>query len=168
MEQVIKISELDKNFKYQILKEPGGEGLLKCFACGTCTASCPVREVDEKFNPRKIIRMAILGMKKEVLENEFIWLCAGCYICQERCPQDVRITDLMGALRNIAVKEGFIHPSFVAQIDFLHKFGRLYEVTEFDNKKRVKNGLPEIKHMPEEIQKIFEETGVAKFVEGEQ
>ncbi len=165
MQEVIKIKELDKNFKYQVMKEPGGKALLKCFACGTCTASCPVREVDERFNPRKIIRMTILGMKKEVLENEFIWLCAGCYLCQERCPQDVRITDLMTAIRNVAVKEGYIHPSFVAQVTFLYKLGTLYEVTEFDNKKRAKLGLPQIQPQPEEIRVLFDETGISKFVE---
>jgi len=121
--------------------------------------------VDERFSPRKIIRMTILGMKKEVLENEFIWLCSGCYLCQERCPQDVRITDLMTALRNVAVKEGYIHPSFVAQISFLYRLGRLYEVTEFDNKKRAKLGLPQIQSQPDEIRLLFDETGISKFVE---
>ncbi len=166
--ETIKVKDLDRTFKYRVMKEPGGENLTRCFACGTCTASCPVREVDEKFNPRKIIRMAILGMKKEVLDHEFVWLCSGCYLCQERCPQDVKITDLMTAFRNIAVAEGFIHPSFVAQVDFLYKLGRLYEVTDFDNKKREKLGLPLIKQMPEEIREIFKQTGVDKFVEGEQ
>ncbi len=138
----INLKDLDRDFKYQVMREPGGEYLSRCFACGTCTASCPVREIDERFNPRKIIRMTLLGMRKEVLESEFVWLCTACYMCQERCPQDVMITELMNAIKNVAVKEGFIHPSYTAQVEALKNFSRLYEVGEFENKKRQKIGLP--------------------------
>ena len=58
MEEVIDVSKLDKDFKYQVIREPGGEGLLSCFACGTCAASCPVREIDDRFNPRRLISWA--------------------------------------------------------------------------------------------------------------
>ena len=168
MSEVIDVSKLDRNFKYQVINEPGGEGLLSCFACGTCAASCPVREVDERFNPRKLIRMVILGMKDEVLQNEFIYLCSGCYLCQERCPQDVGITELMTALRNIAVKEGYLHPSFKTQLEFVYGLGRLYELTEFANKKRAKNGLPELNPVVDEVKTLLKEAGLSKFVEVEE
>jgi len=140
----INVKELNSKFKYEVMKEPGGENLLKCFSCGTCTASCPVREIDEQFNPRKIIRMTILGMKEVVLKSDFVWLCTACYICQERCPQDVMITELMNAIKNVAVKEGIIHPSYIAQVEALSNFSRLYEIGEFENKKRSKLGLPNL------------------------
>ncbi len=165
MEEVIDLSKLDKDFKYQVVREPGGEGLLSCFACGTCAASCPVREIDDRFNPRRLIRMAILGMKDRVLQDEFIYLCSGCYLCQERCPQDVGITELMTALRNIAVREGYLHPSFKAQLEFVYEFGRLYELTEFENKKRKKNGLPELNAVIDEVKTLLKEAGLSKFVE---
>jgi heterodisulfide reductase subunit C len=63
----IALSELDTKFKYDVANEPGGENTKVCFACGLCTASCPVADIDEKFNPRRIIRMVLLGMRKEVL-----------------------------------------------------------------------------------------------------
>ena len=83
--KTIHVADLDPNFKYEVAREPGGENIRYCFACGTCTASCPVRAVDEKYNPRKIIRMVLLGMKEEVLKSDFIWLCSTCYTCHERC-----------------------------------------------------------------------------------
>ncbi len=141
---MIKVEELDSQFKYEVMKEPGGEHLTNCFACGTCTASCPIREVNEHFNPRRIIRMTVLGMKEEVLSSSFLWLCTGCYACQERCPQGVCLTDLMAVLKNIAVKQGYMHPSYEAQIAALHNYGGLYEIEDFTNKKREQRGLPPI------------------------
>lgn len=164
---MIDVSKLDPNFKYEIMKEPGGEHVTRCFACGTCTATCPVREMNDEYNPRRIIRMAILGMRQEVLTSDFIWLCASCYTCEERCPQDVKIPGLMNAIKNIAVRQGHIHPSFRAQLEVLFAHGRLYEITEFDNKKRAKWGLPEIRENVEGIRKLFRKTGMEKLVKNE-
>ncbi len=102
---MIKTSELDPNFKYEIAKEPGGENIKRCFNCTGCTVGCPITEIDKSYNPRKIIRKALLGMRKEVLTDDSLWLCASCYLCYERCPQDVKITEVMGAIRAIALRE---------------------------------------------------------------
>lgn len=161
-EEVLRISSLDANFKFEVAREPGGEGILKCFACGTCTASCPVRYINDKFNPRKIIHMVLLGMRDEVLSSDFVWLCATCYSCQERCPQGVRITDIMRALQNIASREGKMHELYKTEVDLLARLGRIYEIDEFDNKKREKMGLPKLRSTNEELKKIFIETGLIK------
>ncbi len=68
------MEDLDPNFKHEVAQEHGGENIKRCFACGTCSAVCPVFFVNEKYNPRKIIRMILLGMKKDVLESDFICL----------------------------------------------------------------------------------------------
>ena len=160
-ESVIESSQLDPNFKYEIAEEPGGKHIRRCFSCGTCTASCPVRAVTDRYNPRKIIRMAVLGLKEEVLSSDFIWLCSSCYTCYERCPQDVRITELMNAIKNIAVREGHLPPAFRAQVDLLRVHGRLIEVGEYDNERRAEFGLPAIHERPQDIAKILEATGIA-------
>lgn len=159
-EKIISVSELDSNFKYEVAKQPGGENIMRCFTCGTCSAGCPVREIDDRYDPRKIIRMVVLGMKKRVLSSDFVWLCSGCYTCQERCPQDVRITDVMNVLKNLAAKEGYLHPSLAKQVELIQRYGRLYEIDEFDNKKRGRVGLPPIVMNSKEIEEIFKMTGV--------
>lgn len=151
----IPVSRLNPNFKYEVAGLAGGERIKSCFQCGTCTASCPVRATDESYNPRKIIRMVLLGMRDEVLGSEPIWLCTYCYTCQERCPQDVGITDLMFALKNLAAREGHMHPSYTPQIDVLANFGRMYEVSDFDNKKRAKMGLPALENKKEFIEAVL-------------
>jgi len=156
---MIDSENLDPNFKFLIASEPGGENIKKCFSCGTCTAGCPVREVTDRYNPRRIIRMAILGMKKEVLSSPFIWLCSSCYTCYERCPQDVRIPELMNAIKNIAVREGYLPPAMKIQLDLLSSHGRLLEVTDFENEKRKESGLPLLQGKTEDVKKILEKLG---------
>ena len=156
---------LDSNFKYEIAREPGGEKLSRCFQCGTCSASCPVRSIDDRYNPRKILRMAILGMKSRVLSSEFIWLCSSCYSCYERCPQDVRITDVMTAIKNVAVREGYVHQLYKNSAGILSEHGRLYEVTAFDNKLRSRLDLPPLKEDSETVGKIFEITKMDRLLQ---
>ena len=120
----IVLNELDTKFKYDVAEEPGGENIKLCFACGLCTAGCPVSEIDPAYNPRRIIHMVILGMRKEVLSSDFIWFCSQCYTCQAHCPQNVNFADVMKALRAMAVREGYVHPSFVEKIKEIDTFSQ--------------------------------------------
>jgi heterodisulfide reductase subunit C len=165
-QSVLRLEDLEAGFRHEIAAEPGGEMIRFCFQCGTCTASCPVRAVEDRFNPRKIIRMAILGMRKEVLTSSFVWLCSSCYACQQRCPQGVKITGIMGALKNIAVRDGMVPAMFSGQVASLKAHGRVYEVGELENEKRAKLGLPAITEMPDEIRKIIEMTGAERLAAG--
>lgn len=159
---MIESAQLVSHFKDEIAREPGGEHIQRCFACGTCTVSCPVRAVTDRYSPRKIIRMALLGFRDEVLSSDFIWLCSSCYACHERCPQDVRITDLVHALTNIAIREGYVPSAFRAQVDLLRDHGRLIEIGEYDNERRAELGLPPITEQAAEVACILEETGAVR------
>lgn len=156
------IKNLDPSFKYEVSREPGAREMRVCFACGTCTAACPVREIEATYSPRKIIHMILLGMREEVLASDFIWLCATCYNCEERCPQGVSFAEIIVAVKNIAAREGKLHPTFFTQIDLLKQFGRLYELEDFDNKKRVKMGLTELKTTEPEVRAILEKISTQK------
>jgi len=151
----LELNKLDPNFKNEIVEEPGGENIKYCFQCSVCSASCPVLSINENYNPRKIIRMALLGMKEEVLSNEFIWLCSSCYTCHERCPQNVKITEVMNAIKNIAVRDGYPHPSMKKLVELIREVGRAYKIGELEGKKRAQLNLPEIQPREEEIEKIF-------------
>jgi heterodisulfide reductase subunit C2 len=152
----IVINDLDPSFKHKVAEQPGGEGIRACFACKACTSSCPVEAIDRRYDPRKIIRMALLGMVKEVLESDFIWLCGACYGCHETCPQDVNLTEVMFAIKNLAVLEACVPPGLVGQKALLKQHGRLYEVTEFENDKRAKLGLPPIVQHPEDYNQLLD------------
>ena len=153
----INMENADPDFKYELMKQPGGENIMACFTCRTCTASCPINRVSESFNPLRIIRMALYGLKRQILGSDFIWLCSSCYACQERCPQGVSITEFMTLLRNMAVKEGNAPKGIKAQMDLLKTHGRIYPLDDFDNKKRKKIDLPALPTTCEIIKDIFPE-----------
>ncbi len=87
------------------------------------------------FYPDEVIRLVILGQRKTVLACQTIWVCAACETCTTRCPNDVRIAELMDCLKEMAVHEGILSPQ--PRITALHetflnnikKRGRLYETT---------------------------------------
>lgn len=96
---------IDTNFKNEIAAHPGGERVLNCFLCGSCTASCPVSEVTDEYNPRRMMRRILAGERGLLAEDE-IWKCNQCHACVAHCPQDVRFADIIRAMREIAVAEG--------------------------------------------------------------
>ena len=150
-----RLNELDPSFKSRVAEQPGGEGLRVCFGCKACSAVCPIEPVDKRFDPRRIIRMVLLGMQKEVLTNDFIWLCSSCYECHEVCPQNVKFTEVMFAIKNLAVQEACVPAGLTGQRNLLKERGRLYEVGEFENEKREKLGLPRIKEHPEDYDALL-------------
>lgn len=152
----IRLDKVDKDFKRELTGQPGGEKIMACFTCRTCVASCPVTAVNDAFNPLRIIRMALYGLKEQVLESDFIWLCSSCYACQERCPQGVSITEFMTLLKNLAVREGKMPQGIKAQRDLIRDKGRIYPIDDFDNKKRAKIGLPELPTSLDRVKELLE------------
>lgn len=153
---IVDLSESDTRFQRTLEREFQAAGLSKCHQCGVCTATCPVREIEEKFNPRKIIKLAKLGLKDLVLDNEFIWLCSMCFMCEERCPQDVKPPDVMTVLRNIAAKENKIPTNVVKLMEVLAENGRIYPLDDFMLEIREEDNLPKLNLKPDFIKKIAE------------
>jgi len=71
-----------------------------CFTCGTCASGCPVAGVDG-MDPRKVVRMAALGLDDELIESRFPWICTMCGRCDYACPQGVEITALIRRIRGL-------------------------------------------------------------------
>jgi heterodisulfide reductase subunit C len=159
----IKSSEIDPKFKYELSRMHGGEKLLRCFQCGTCTSDCPVARFSDTYRPRTIIRMAQLGLKERVLNSDTLWLCAACFTCTDRCPQGVEVASVIRVLRNLAAEKGIVPQVFKDQVACILDSGYAYKIPELRIKKRETQGLPPLpKGNPENIRKTLK--GV-KFLE---
>jgi heterodisulfide reductase subunit C len=108
MDGILNINDLDPLFKEELAQEPGCQHLLRCFACGVCTATCPVADIEPEFSPSRIIRQILYGMRDQLLASPTLWYCARCAQCSFSCPQDVRFLDIIQGLRNLAVREGVV------------------------------------------------------------
>ena len=134
----------DLAFYRTVTSRLGGETLTSCYQCGTCASSCPVAKITDRFNPRVVIRLALLGEKTEVVAGDAIWLCSSCYNCQERCPQKVEIADVIYALRNIAFEERYFPNIYSEFASALKNDGRIVSVSKFAERKRTDYGLPRL------------------------
>jgi len=103
--------ELDAGLAAKVAKMSHGEKFRTCIQCGTCSATCPVSHYMD-FTPRKIIAMVREGFKDEVLGSFTIWLCASCHSCTVDCPREIKITDVMYALKQMAIAEGLYPKRF--------------------------------------------------------
>jgi heterodisulfide reductase subunit C len=69
-------------------------------ACGTCSAGCPITGIGG-FDPRKIVRMVLLGRDRELIESKLPWLCTMCGKCEHACPMGINITHLIRTARGM-------------------------------------------------------------------
>jgi heterodisulfide reductase subunit C len=165
-EKPIKASEIDSKFKYEIAKMHGGEKLMRCFQCGTCTSDCPIAKFSDTYRPRQILRMAQFGLRERVLSSDTLWLCAACFTCTDRCPQDVEVASVIRVLRNLAVEKGYIPEVFKEQGACILESGYAYKIPDLRIKKRESLGLPPLpKGNPESVRKTLRELGFLKCIE---
>jgi Fe-S oxidoreductase len=87
------------------------------------------------YNPRRILHMLRLGLGERVLKSDAIWLCTSCYSCTTRCPREIKITDTMIGLRQLAVDQGLdIPPGMVTLRDTVTSH---YNISGDDNTTRL-------------------------------
>ncbi len=80
--------------------------LKYCYECGICTSSCPVAELMPRvYNPRSLLQQIPLDFQQATKSKE-IWLCAWCYRCYRRCPQGLRVPDILLLLKDTAAQSG--------------------------------------------------------------
>jgi heterodisulfide reductase subunit C/nitrate reductase gamma subunit len=80
-----------------------------CFSCQSCTTVCPV--VCNYDNPEQVLGLLPhqimcslgLGLTEMASGARMLWDCLTCYKCQENCPQQVEVCDILYRLKNIAV-----------------------------------------------------------------
>jgi quinone-modifying oxidoreductase, subunit QmoC len=131
---IVLESSTKRDFIDELKGVPGGERIRDCIQCGVCSGSCPVSYAMD-LPPRQIIASIRAGMRDRVLGCESLWLCTSCYHCTLRCPRQIAVTDIIYALKRLAMAEGKVEgaaravamaKSFADQIE---KRGRNHETS---------------------------------------
>ena len=104
-----------------------------CYQCAKCSTGCPVSSEMDVL-PHQIIHLLGLGLRDRALAAKTLWMCAGCYACAVRCPNDIDITSVMDDLRSEAAARGLPCPNpevLAFHRNFLKDLGRRGKVHEF-------------------------------------
>jgi quinone-modifying oxidoreductase subunit QmoC len=96
------------------LMASGGSDLKKCYQCATCSVVCELSPDEAPF-PRKQMIEAQWGLKPQLLGDPALWLCHNCGTCTTQCPRGARPGDVLGALRNEAIRQ-FAFPGFLGRL----------------------------------------------------
>ncbi len=117
----------------QAVRERTAQNVYRCYQCDKCTSGCPLA-AEFDLVPSQVLRSAQLD-DPGVLESQAIWLCASCYICTTRCPQDIDVAAVMKALcveakhRNVAPAVPAVDRFNMVFLRIVRGLGRMHEIT---------------------------------------
>ncbi len=107
-----------KTFADQVRAIPGGEHLEMCYSCGTCVSKCLIQQkVEPEYNPRRLLRMVMMDMREEAFQSPTTWLCSACDLCYPACPQQIHISGVIGAIKQLAIEAGYESPLETVTVD---------------------------------------------------
>ena len=142
------MATIDFDFRNQILGNDIGTTLAYCYQCATCSGACPVAQVTEgKYNPRRLILDALLGLKEKIFgkENAFnIWGCTVCDTCDEVCPQKVELTEIFVILKNMSIEKGEAPDYYTTQASTIFDNAKAIPMQPAIERRRDQLGLPKI------------------------
>ena len=158
------MSIINFEFRNEVLKH--NASLSYCYQCSTCSGGCPIALITNgKYNPRKIIEEAILGLHDKLVEDQDPnpWLCSTCQKCVELCPQNVELTEIFTLIKNRCFENHKYPEAFYVQGHSVFENGVAIPYSNAIIVRRKNLGLPEIKTAPiEEIQTLMKETNFEK------
>jgi heterodisulfide reductase subunit C len=106
------------SFTAEVKGIPGGEHLEMCYSCGTCVSKCMIQQkLEPEYNPRRLLRMVMMDMRDEAFESPTTWLCSACDLCYPACPQEIHISGVIGAVKQLAVEAGHESPLETVVVD---------------------------------------------------
>ncbi|MDR1039679.1 MAG: 4Fe-4S dicluster domain-containing protein [Deltaproteobacteria bacterium] len=99
----VDMNQSDLDFAKRV-GEVAGTELNTCLTCMSCSGGCPMYSYMD-YGPHGIMRLTVLGLKKEALSSNTIWRCVGCHTCAAVCPMALDIAGIMDYLRGECLKE---------------------------------------------------------------
>ncbi|WP_300669948.1 (Fe-S)-binding protein [Desulfoluna sp.] len=98
MVEVLEVTGTPSHIRDKALAMIPDGNLNACLTCGTCASGCPATGQME-MDPRKFLRMAVLGMDDQLERHPWVWVCTMCKRCYDVCPMSINIPQLIYDLR---------------------------------------------------------------------
>ncbi len=103
-EEAMNLNEQKTEFRNKLREFIPDGNLNLCYTCGTCVGGCPAAGF-ENMDPRKFVRMALLGLEEEMITTPWVWMCSMCMRCNRACPMNVDIAGIVGLARQAWPRE---------------------------------------------------------------
>ena len=94
-----------------------------CLGCKICASVCTVNDLSFNSNPQDILQRLFLG-RDITAEEPLVRFCTGCYRCTGECPWNIRIPEVVRALREVLGTESPFEKAFKGSLEI---WGRVYE-----------------------------------------
>ncbi len=133
MDLNVQVNQKENPFLSEVA-QASGEKIQACYQCQKCSAGCPVAYAMDIL-PNQILRRIQYNHREKVLTSKTIWICASCYTCSVRCPNNIDIAKIMDTLRSLALRSGaepgekdipVFHSVF---LDTIKSKGRIHELS---------------------------------------
>ena len=96
-----------------------------CLTCGMCAGACPAAGIDG-FDPRKLVRLVNLGLISAVVTARWPWICTMCGKCEQICPMEIAIPDMVRRVRSLREREqvpGILHKGLAKALETGNNLG---------------------------------------------
>ncbi|UYP45356.1 H(2):CoB-CoM heterodisulfide,ferredoxin reductase subunit C [Candidatus Lokiarchaeum ossiferum] len=158
----------DLNLKRAVLDlMMGGDKLSYCMQCGVCNDVCPIsQQHGSRYNPRDLVLFSALGYKEALFaavgRDPFaLWGCTACETCDEMCPAEIPITEIICVLKNAACAAGATPEFYPQSCRTIRDNGMAIPVQPAINKRREKLGIGLPPAIPvDEVKAIMAATGI--------
>jgi heterodisulfide reductase subunit C len=110
---------------------------------------------------RNLVYSAVVDYEN-IAEKDDFWYCTVCYLCHERCPQGIKLLDLIMTLRNLSIERKG-PPTFVQNaIKLFLKSGMSFPTGGYTKKLREKLDLPPLNTCVNDEKALSEVLTIAK------
>jgi len=111
---------------------------------------------------------SLLGLKDKLLIEKIpnIWDCTTCHACDEKCHQNVRLTEIFTFLKNKLVEQNQAPDKYFREAETIYNFGSSIPLQNAIIERRKKLELPiRPEYDIQEIQDIMDLTGFNTLIE---
>lgn len=135
--ETLLISRPASRFRDEVAEALGDATFTSCLSCATCSAGCPSSNLGPDVDPRRAVRLILLGFEEQVMSSRFVWSCTMCGRCTMHCPVGVNMATLVRALRSRHVREGKVPAGLQATVQASLDAGNNMSVEEQDYRETV-------------------------------
>jgi len=99
------------------------EDFSVCLGCKICASVCTVNDLEQNVNPQELLMKLSVG-DKVGKDDPLVRYCTSCYRCTAACPWQIRIPEVVRALKETLGMEALFEKAFKKSLNI---WGRVYE-----------------------------------------